>query len=147
MSSPLSAGSIVETNCTRCRQIMNHTIVAMVGEKIVRVECNTCRGIHAFHPVKVPRQPAAAKAPTAAGRQSPPRAGKVDPAAAERAEWEALQAGIDPSQAVPYDMNRSYRTKSLLFHPNFGIGIVQLVLPPNKMDVLFQTGKKRLRCG
>ena len=62
MSIPLSAGSNIETRCTRCRDILNHTIVAMVGEKIVRVECNTCHGIHAFHPVKVTKEPTAAKA-------------------------------------------------------------------------------------
>lgn len=144
MSRALSAGSIVETQCTRCRKILNHTIVAMVGEQIARVECNTCHGVHNFHPVKVPKEPGAAKAT----RKSPaaPRKAKADPAAAAAAEWAALQSGLDPAQAIPYDMNGTYRVNNLLQHPQFGLGIVQLVLP-NKMDVLFQEGKKRLRCG
>ena len=145
MSRPLSAGSNIETRCTRCRDILNHTIVAMVGEKIVRVECNTCHGIHAFHPVKVIKEPAVAKA----GQKNvaTPRKTKANPEAAARAEWEALQPDMNPAQAIPYDMNRTYHAKNLLFHPNFGLGIVQLVLPPNKIEVLFQDGKKRLRCG
>jgi hypothetical protein len=75
------------------------------------------------------------------------RTAKADPEAAARAEWEALQPDMDTAQAVPYDMNRVYRVKTLLSHPNFGLGIVQLVIPPHKIDVLFQAGKKRLRCG
>lgn len=145
MNRPLSAGSIVETRCTRCREVMNHTIVAMVGEKIVRVECNTCHGVHGYHPVKAPKKPA----PATAERKeaATPRKPKADPEAAARAEWEALLPGLDPAQAVPYDMNRTYRVKDLVAHPVFGLGIVQLVIPPNKIDVLFRVGKKRLRCG
>jgi hypothetical protein len=118
----------------------------MVGEKIVRVECNTCRGVHAYHPVKVPKEPAVRKA-AAQKQAAAPRKTKADPEAAARAEWEALQPVMDSALAIPYDMNRTYRVKNLLFHPNFGLGIVQLVLPPNKIEVLFQCGKKRLRCG
>ena len=145
MSRQLSAGSAIETLCTRCNGVLNHTIVAMVGEKIVRVECDTCHGVHAYHPVKVPKGPAVAKA--ARTKVTSPRKTKTDPELAARAEWAELQPGMDPSQAVPYDMSRVYRTKNLLSHPNFGLGIVQLVIPPNKIDVLFQDGKKRLRCG
>lgn len=145
MSRQLSAGSTIETRCTRCKGVLNHTIVAMVGEKIVRVECSTCHGVHAYHPVKAPKAPAAARA---AGTKAPaPRKAKADPEAAARAEWAELQPDMDPALAVPYDMNRPYRLKSLLSHPNFGLGIVQLLIPPNKIDVLFQAGKKRLRCG
>lgn len=145
MNKPLSAGSTIETLCTRCKGVLNHTIVAMVGEKIIRVECSTCHGVHAYHPVKAPKEPAAAKA--ARTKVTAPRKTKTDPETAARAEWEALQPDLDSAQAIPYDMNRVYHVKDLLFHPNFGLGIVQLVISPNKIDVLFQDGKKRLRCG
>jgi hypothetical protein len=145
MSTQLSAGSTIETRCTRCNGVLNHTIVAMVGEKIVRVECSTCHGLHAYHPVKAPKEAAAAKATSK--KAAAPRKTKADPEAAARAEWAELQQGMDSAQAIPYDMTRVYRLKNLLSHPNFGLGIVQLVIPPNKIDVLFQDGKKRLRCG
>jgi hypothetical protein len=118
----------------------------MVGEKIVRVECDTCHGVHAYHPVKSPKEPAATKGSRVKAATTP-RKTKADPEAAARAEWEALQPGMDPAQAIPYDMNRPFRLKNLLSHPNFGLGIVQLVIPPNKIDVLFRDGKRRLRCG
>jgi hypothetical protein len=141
----LSAGGFVETRCTRCRDIKNHTIVAMVGEKIARVECNTCHGTHNYHPLKTAREPAVARDPLK--KAATPRTAKSDPATVAAAEWEALQSGMDAAQAIPYDMNGKYRVDNLLLHPVFGLGIVRLVLPPNKIEVLFQGGKKLLRCG
>jgi len=64
-----------------------------------------------------------------------------------RAEWEELQPDMNPEKALPYDMNKPYRVKNLLLHSLFGLGVVKLVLQPNKIDVLFQEGIKRLRCG
>ena len=143
-----AAGDIVETNCTKCKALMNHTIVAMVGELIVRVECNTCHSTHKYHP---PKEAKAAKAPSASRTtrvaSAAPRREKKDPAAEAAAEWAALQPSIDPDRAQPYDMNAVYRTRSLISHPLFGLGVVQQLLPPNKMEVLFKDGRKRLRCG
>lgn len=145
MNLRLSAGSIIETQCTRCRTVLNHTIVAMVGEKVVRVECNTCHGVHNYHPDKPAKESVAAKATRK--KATVPRKAKADPAAAAAAEWAVLQPDMDPAKAIPYDMNGTYRVNTLLRHSQFGLGIVQTVMPPNKIDVLFQTGKKRLRCG
>jgi hypothetical protein len=117
----------------------------MVGEKIVRVECDTCHGTHAYHPPKTVKTSAAAKA--TGKKPAVPRASRVDPEAAARKEWADLEPDMDPEQAVPYDMNRPYRLKTLLQHPHFGLGIVQAVLPPNKISVLFKDSKKLLRCG
>ena len=145
MKRQLSAGNTIETRCARCNGVLNHTIVAMVGEKIVRVECSTCHNVHAYHPVKTPKELAATGSDQK--KVAAPRKTKADPEAVARAEWAALQPGMIPALAIPYEMNRVYRVKNLLSHPNFGLGYVQLVIPPNKIDVLFQDGKKRLRCG
>lgn len=144
MTKQLSAGSIIDARCTRCSAITNHTIVAMVGDKVVRVECNTCHGIHNYHPIKAVREPAAAKG--GERRVASPRAPKVDPAAAAASEWTSLLGARDLAAAVPYDMHGSYRVDALLQHPKFGVGIVRLVLP-GKVEVLFQEGLKRLICG
>jgi hypothetical protein len=145
MKTQLSAGGFVETRCTRCRDIKNHTIVAMVEEKIARVECNTCHGTHNYHPLKAARETAPVR--NRQKKVAAPRAAKSDPAATAEAEWAALQSGMDAAQAIPYDMNGKYRVNDLLLHPVFGLGIVRLALPPNKVEVLFQGGKKLLRCG
>jgi len=126
---------------------MNHTIVAMVGEQIVKVECNTCRSTHKYHPPKEAKAPSAPRVRSAGTATAAPRREKKDPAAEAAAEWGALQASIDPARAVPYDMNATCRAKSLISHPLFGLGIVKKIVSPNKMEVLFRDGLKLLRCG
>lgn len=142
----LSAGDIIESRCTKCRDILNHRIVAMVGEKVVRVECNTCGGTHNYYP------PPVAKTPRTAGTAAPkkaaaaPRAPKKDPASAEREEWNSLRPSMNLEKAVAYNMNAAYKKGDLVKHPVFGFGIVRLVIVPNKMQVLFEDGMKLLRC-
>jgi len=134
----LSAGDSVESRCTKCRTIMNHTIVAMVDGKPGRVECNTCKGIHNY------RKPAAektAKAP-AAPRKKVSR--KVDP---DPAAWEALALNSLDGRAVTYSLQGEYKLEQIINHSVFGLGQVTRLAPPNKVEILFQDGRKLLRCG
>lgn len=142
-SKKLSAGDIIEAHCTRCRTLMNHTIVAMVGERVVRVQCNTCDGVHNYKEAKSAKAPAAG---TASPKQvTAPRASRKDPGAAEREEWVALRPNMQRERAKAYAMNGSYKVKDLVEHPVFGLGVVQRVVA-NKVEILFEGGKKLLRC-
>lgn len=144
----LSAGDIIDARCTRCKEVLNHRIVAMVEEKIVRVECNTCGGAHGYYPppaektAKAPKKSAAGSSPKS---PASPRSRK-DPAEADRDEWAALRPNMETERAVAYEMDGKFRMNSLVNHSVFGIGVVKQIIPPNKMQVLFQDGKKLLRC-
>lgn len=145
----LSAGDIIESRCTRCRKILNHMIVAMVGEKVVRVECNTCRGIHNYHAPSIPKivkTPRSAPGGTTRETAVVPRASKKDPAEIDREEWALLQPMFDRDRALQYDMNGRYQVRHLIIHPVFGLGVVKMVIVPHKMRVLFNDGIKLLRC-
>lgn len=145
----LSAGDIIEARCTKCREVLNHRIVAMVEEKVVRVECNTCNGVHNYHAPPTAKE---AKAPKKASTAKPrstsavPRVSRRDPVEVEREEWASIQPTFDHDKVVPYDMNGRFNVKRLILHPVFGIGLVKTVIVPNKMQVLFKDGIKLLRC-
>lgn len=140
----LSAGDTIEARCTRCRKVLNHTIVAMVGERVVRVECNTCKGVHNYHRDVEPKAPAAG---TSGRKTEPaPRKAKKEPGGADREEWESLRPAMEKERAIAYDMDGAFRADDLVAHPVFGLGVVKSVVGPNKMEVLFQVGKKLLRC-
>jgi len=135
-----SPGDIVEARCTRCRTVTNHTIVALVETRIARVECNTCGGIHNYHPPKA--------APAKTERKAPAkkvRSAKTKPDA-DFAIWQERCSSAEPAEAVPYAMDRAFREDELVAHPVFGIGLVTAVQPPNKVEVLFREGRKLLRC-
>lgn len=145
----LSAGDIIDARCTRCREILNHRIVAMVEDKVVRVECNTCGGVHNYYPpptAKEARAAKVAKEPSATRAAATPRSSKKDPTEADREEWAALKPTMQIDRAQDYNMNGSFRTNSLILHPTFGLGVVKLLIVPNKMQVLFKDGIKLLRC-
>lgn len=140
----LSAGDIIEASCTRCRSVLNHTIVAMVGEKVVRVECNTCHGVHNYREKVEKKAPATGTAVRKTA--SAPREPRKDSGAVEREEWESLAPRMDRAKAIPYDIEGSFKVNDLVDHPVFGLGVVKTVIKPNKMEVLFEHGKKLLRC-
>ena len=48
MAKPLRAGGEVDSWCTKCRLVLNHRIIAMMGPKPVRVECSTCGSHHNY---------------------------------------------------------------------------------------------------
>jgi hypothetical protein len=140
----LSAGDIIEAVCTRCRSILNHTIVAMVGERVVRVECNTCHGVHNYRDKVEKKTPA--RGETVRRTASVPRKPGKGQGAEDRKEWESLSPAMDRTRAIPYDMEGSYCVNDLVAHPVFGLGVVKTVIKPNKIEVLFEQGKKLLRC-
>jgi hypothetical protein len=141
-SKKLSAGDVIEAHCTRCRTLMNHTIVAMVGERVVRVQCNTCDGVHNYKEAKPAR--VSAERSTSPKQAAAPRASRKDPGAADRAEWVALRPGMQRERTKPYTMTGSYKVKDLVEHPLFGLGVVQRVVA-NKVEILFEQGRKLLR--
>lgn len=48
MSNVPRVGGEVDAACTKCKMLLGHTILAMVGSRIARVRCNTCQGEHNF---------------------------------------------------------------------------------------------------
>lgn len=142
----LSAGDFVDARCTRCRVVTNHTIVAMVEDRVARVQCNTCNGVHNYRPPKPrPASTTAARSAKTAGAAKSPRKAKaaVD---LDHEEWLTRCRNADPTQAAPYQMAGRYRVDDLVAHPVFGLGIVRSLSKPNKMEVLFEEGRKLLRC-
>ena len=47
-------GDVVDDYCPRCRLIMNHGVVGMVGDEVKKVRCNTCMSEHQFRHGQLP---------------------------------------------------------------------------------------------
>ena len=143
-----NAGDTVDARCTRCRLVTNHTIIAMVGTEIVRVQCNTCGGTHNYHPPKAaPARSASAAAAARPAAKAPASSRKARAEeTADLQEWVARCRREDGIQSRPYDIDGAFRAEEVIAHPTFGLGIVKTILPPNKMEVLFEGGRKLLRC-
>jgi hypothetical protein len=127
-------GGDIDAWCTRCKLVLGHTILAMVGTRAARVRCNTCQGEHNFK---------AAAAEPKKGSWEP----KVDRdrrlAKPVVTSWEALLAKKDVTRARRYSLRERFETDDVLDHPTFGIGLVQEVTG-DKMRVAFKADTKLL---
>ncbi len=113
MTSKISTGGDVDSYCTKCKLILEHIVVAMVGGAVVKVKCKTCGGIHNFKKTPARRSGATGSSNTAS--KSFIQA---------QALWEKAVADAQgPEQA--YDELRSYHTGDLIVHSVFGRGVVR----------------------
>ena len=163
----LSVGSIVESVCGKCNDVMGHTIMAMVSGEIVKVECRVCKSQHRYRPpARVPvggkstvtmkkgregepvdnRQAAVARATRPAMPKSASKKSSAAVIAAQAAleSWQAMMLKREGDVPRSYNMTEGFAVGDLIDHPAFGRGQVRGVTPPDKMDVLFQSGIKRL---
>lgn len=131
-SATLSPGAQIEARCTKCRKNTDHLVVTLTEEGPDEVQCIGCSRQHKYRP------PTAAKKP--AVRRS------VNPKETERKEWEVLRPNMNSEKATDYSMTDAYKVKALINHPLFGLGLVQRVVGSQKVEVLFEDGKKTMRC-
>jgi hypothetical protein len=130
-------GGEADAFCTKCKMLLGHTILAMVGTRVARVRCNTCQGEHNFRKTE-----AKARAPRApAGHKHAGRAAAE--AAAKGGDLDSLLKGRDISQPLRYQAGQAFAKDAILHHPAFGLGIV-LSVRGEKMDVMFEGGLKTL---
>ncbi len=122
-------GGEVDGFCGKCKMVLAHTVLAMVGATIARVRCNTCGSDHAFR--RTSGTSASARGRTAA---RPTR---------EVLGFEAqLQArGVDTARA--YSPRATFQVDELISHPTFGLGIVRAVRR-DKVDVAFKAAERTL---
>jgi hypothetical protein len=123
-----AAGKNIVSYCTKCKLGLDHTIVAMDGELIVKVTCKTCGSSHKY------------KDPTAVKK---PRTAKKKDSALKTAEalWETCLSEAKAQERV-YIMTGRYRVGDVVLHDIFGKGIVRKLFV-NKCTVLFKD-KERL---
>lgn len=132
-STKLSPGDPIQARCTKCRKNTDHTLITLAAEVPEKVQCGTCARQHKYRP------PTEAKKPSVRQKTTQPRD-------AERKEWENLRPNMNCTKATDYSMTAVYKVNALINHPVFGLGLVQRLAGTQKIEVLFEDGKKTMRC-
>jgi hypothetical protein len=96
-------GDVIDDYCPRCRLIMNHGVVGMIGDDVKKVRCNTCLSEHVF---RHGRLPARRKSETAKLFKEVLQG--IAPE--EEAPEEGLPEGRPPSPAPPENPQRRLYT-------------------------------------
>ncbi len=139
----LSAGDHITSRCSKCKDVTNHTIVAMVEDKVVRVECNVCGSIHNYRSA-APAIKTARKTTTTASTTKT-SGGRLTRSSNTETEW-AAQLNDASGEPLPYNLKTPYKPGDVIQHTVFGMGRVINTIRPNKMEVYFRDGLKLLRC-
>lgn len=136
---PIRTGGEIDAFCTKCDLNLAHTIVAMVGPKVIKVKCNTCGADHQYRGVQplVKVQSFAAPRKSASGATRAPRAPVVV------VSWEDRFKGKDLTRAKKYSPKETFAVDEVVDHPTFGLGLVSAVRG-DKIDIAFKQHDKTL---
>lgn len=140
----MKAGAEVDSFCTNCGMVLAHTVIAVWGDKIKRVRCNTCMREHAYRP---PPGARATRGPSAAKKSASSRKTGSSKSASEKGaapDYEALMAAKDRGQSRRYSPKERFSAEDLIDHPKFGLGVVVATRGIDKLDCVFPSGQKTL---
>lgn len=135
-------GGEIDAACGKCELNLAHTIIAMVGPKVVKVKCNTCGGEHTYRGVQPLVKLQSFAAPK---RVSSASSGSTSPrkAAAVVVSWDEQFKGKDLSKARKYSPRETFVVDDVVDHPTFGLGLVRAVRD-GKVEVAFKQEDKIL---
>ena len=131
-------GGELDSWCTTCRLMKWHTIVAIVDGKPAKVECQGCSKQHQYR-----AQPPDSS--TEKGEKPPkkPRARKAATPAVPPVDFETLLAGRS-GEAKTYSPNETFVVGDVVRHPSFDIGVVTALPGPQKVELTFRDGTKKI---
>jgi hypothetical protein len=154
MSKPLRAGGEVDSWCTKCKLVLNHRIIAMVGTTPKRVECSTC-GSHHNYRGNAPGEKSATAGTRSSGTSSAgprsartPHVTRAQQALLDRERvWEKAIAGKAVSEFKKYTVSQTFNEGDLIRHTKFGDGVVMRIIDPRKIEALFKDEPRTLAQG
>ena len=130
-------GGFIVGRCSVCKDVTRHTILSIAEEKPTLVKCSNCDDQHKY---KAPPPSRAEKERIAAERL---RQRMLEE---DRQRWSLLKPNMIEAKAKDYSMDGLFRKKDVIRHPGFGLGLVEKKAGPRKVEVLFEDGRKVMRC-
>lgn len=145
----MAAENEILAYCGSCKMDLTAVIVAKVGTKIVKVQCNTCRKERAYKAPKGVTEPGAT--PTASTATAPRKRGAAaaaeeaaSKAVAVEAEWNRLMGEAAAATKVKYTPKVKLNLGDVVEHPTFGNGVVMRIQHPDKAEIIFKNDVKLL---
>lgn len=139
-STEATTGKETLAYCTACKMDLNHVIVAMKGDRIAKVQCQTCKKEHVYKAPKGVTEPG--KAPKSRSKKK--ESAEEATSHSIEAEWQKLMLTHKDAPTKAYGMKNSFGLGDKIAHPTFGEGIVGKLIYPNKIEVIFQMDLKVL---
>lgn len=136
-----TVGKDVLAYCSKCKLTLSHIIMALKDPNtIAKVQCNTCKSIHAFKEDPGIKKTVSGKAPKGTrGR----KAKDNKPGVSINEMWvEAMNNTKNKSKE--YSTKTRFIIGDVVDHPKFGPGVVEEILDNTKIKVIFRNEIKVL---
>ena len=138
---PMKVGAEIESTCRNCG-VQPHTVLALPNPSTANVACKTCGAEQHY---------LAADGVVIAPMISVNSSGKVRPTPRKPKKpapvWQPDQSAVGAvlSRPVrPYDVGGSYRVGDRIEHRTYGVGVVDAIIDPHKMQVFFPSGHRTM---
>jgi hypothetical protein len=145
---PLKVGGDVDSWCTKCRMMLTHRIVAMLGPKPARVECETCHSQHNFREFAPGETPTRGATSSSGSGPRAPRVSHVTRLEQERRDrevsWEKACTGKMLTDFIKYNVKQQFKVGDLVKHSKFGDGVVTVIIDAHKVEILFRDEPRKL---
>ena len=129
-------GGTIDSWCGKCKMILAHTIEALVGDKPVRVHCNTCQSQHSYKP----NAPGVISRP----KRHDENGGSIRNLPKRGNAYRMLMDAKESATAKIYSPKEKYQPGDVLEHSTFGRGVAMALKDETKIEVLFESGSKTL---
>jgi hypothetical protein len=144
----IRVGGEIDAFCNKCQLNLAHTILAMVGSKVVKVKCNTCDSEHHYRgqqPLEKAQSFAAPKKSSSGGASKSASRSSSSVVKVNKLEvaWDDAFKGKDVTKARKYSPKEPFKVEDVVNHPTFGLGLV-VAVRDEKIDVVFKLGEKTL---
>lgn len=133
----IKVGGEVDAFCTKCQLTLAHTIHAVVAGRPVKVECNTCHGVHRY-------KGALASSSGVRSSGTGPRAERPAREKPATVGFDELLAARDTSRAQPYSPKKTFALGDVVDHSIFGRGFVSAIRDGGKLEITFRSDVKVL---
>ena len=116
-TSSIRVGGEIDAHCNKCELNLAHTILAMVGTVVKRVQCNTCGSQHMYRGEQPLVKATSFAAPKRASAPRTPRA------ETKVVTFDEVLKGKDLTRAKKYSIRETYVLDDVIDHLTFGFGI------------------------
>lgn len=126
-------GKDIISLCGKCKLALGHTVMTVNKSGVAdKCQCNTCKAVHKY---KDPDKPKKTK-------KTSSKAPKKESVPIETLWNEAMSGAKGASK--DYVMASEFGKGDLIAHSTFGKGVVQELISPNKIKVIFMSAEKTL---
>lgn len=136
----MKVGTVIQASCRKCGE-QPHTVTTLEGSAAAIVRCNGCGSEQRYVATPGPAKESVISVNTSGKTRSTPKRTKKPGPPVWGPEKSIVQA-VMSRPVRPYSLSDRYRVGDRVEHRTYGLGVVEEILGPEKVQVYFSEGPR-----